>query len=552
MASKTELAAARLRAEAEKDMSEETVVAAPAAPPQADLTDGELKARVQARFDKVIEKMGPQEQPAPGYGTMMTGIGTGAPGDLGNDKGPSKATELKDTAHSHIGSDGGAIPQGPAFSPPQVINTPGGMIPNAEKLGREYDAAPAFAQEEFRQMGKDVNQARFGAEADAAEATKAHATEVADAQKQVQEYQQEQHRQQLAVMQRQEALTARHEELMGNIEREMSAIPDAPRTIREKLDRSGIGDRLAFGFAAAFSVLGSGRNGGASAERFINTVRTDINSLVMKEKDEYEKLGEKAKRQDNLYLAAYKALGDKTAALEVTRKLYTEAADAALKEQAARYQGALVGPNLQKAMAEWEQGRAEANLKAAGIVKQVAEKTMRYVPPTSKVVYDPRDPRAFMAGLKQADYEKLPAYRKYLDDQGYTQVQGAVKALERAVRIMPDGFNLGLFINGKMPTGMLNTALSALDGKQQQAAKQELQHASNLLSREANGQSKTANEIILSGIETGLHNKQGAIQTLKNLQVRAQTTKRDADTTYRLSNGAPVGMLYDALEQQGR
>jgi hypothetical protein len=182
-------------------------------------------------------------------------------------------------------------------------------------------------------------------------------------------------------------------------------------------------------------------------------------------------------------------------------------------------------------------------------VKQVAEKTMKYVPPTSKVVYDPRDPRAMMSGLKQADYDKLPTYRKYLDDEGHPQVSNAVKALERAARIMPDGFDLGLFINGKMPTGTLNTMLAAFDSKKQQAIKQELQHASNLLSREANGQSKTANEIILSGIETGLHNKQGVIQTMKNLQSRAEDIERRGETTFRMSNGAPVGVLYRALEQ---
>src|SRR6185436_14064711 len=182
--------------------------------------------------------------------------------------------------------------------------------------------------------------------------------------------------------------------------------------------------------------------------------------------------------------------------------------------------------------------------------KSLAEKTSKYIPPTSKVVYDPRDPRAFLSGLKKEDYAKLPEYRKYLDEQGHPQVTAAVAALRSVIPLMPDGFDMGLFVSGKMPTSTLNTALAAFDNEKQQAIKQQLAKASNLLSREANGQSKTANEIILSSIETGLHNKQGAIQTMKNLEARAGDIERRGETTFRLSNGAPVGMLYRALEGQ--
>lgn len=526
-------------------------MAEPARPPTAapaDITDDELKARVQARFDKVVSKMGPKSEETPGYGTMMSGMATGVPGDMNPDKGPSDAARLAGQAHTDIGSDGGQENAGPPLAPPRVVSTPGGMMPSTESGTVVSEAAPAWAQQEYRaKSGAALEDKKTAAGLEANEAAYQH-DQQAEIQKQNQEYMDVAHQKTLEVAKRQAALTDRYEEMMGSLEAEIASIPNAPRTIREKLEQSGVGDRIAFGFAAALSVLGSGRNGGQSAQNFINNVRTSIDALVMKEKETYDRLGDKAKRFDNVYEKAYKALGDQSAALEVTRKLYMEAADAAIKEQAQRYQAALTGPSTMKAMAEWDLVKSEADLKASGTVKQAAEKTMKYVPPTSKVIYDPRDPRSFLGSLKPKDLEQVQQYRKYLDEGGVPQLSGAIKALERVIPLMPEGFDLGLFINGKMPVGTLNTALSAFDGKKQQLIKQELQHASNLLSREANGQSKTANEIILSGIQTGLHNKQGAQTTLGNLKARARATTHAADTTFRLSNGASAGDAYRALE----
>lgn len=464
----------------------------------------------------------------------------------------SEASRLSRKATDDISSSGGAEEARRGFLEPRVINSKGFMSPSAESSGFARESAPADAQKEFRELGAGVNRARFGAEAEVAEAGAQHQDQVATIMNQVSEYQEAQHARQLEVQSRQEALTARHEELMQGLEKEIAEIPNAPRTIREKLEASGIGDKIQFGFAAALSVLGSARNGGDSARQFLSVVNGNINALVQKEKDEYEKVGEKAKRAGNVYAASYKAMGDSSAAFELTRKLYMEAADASLKEQAARYAGALTGPNAQKAIAEWEQMRLDNNLKAAGTVKQLAEKTMKWVPPSQRIVYAPGDPRGLTQGLSSKDMEKLPAYQKYLDDRGFEQLRQASNAIKKAVAIMPEGFDLSTYIAQQDPGGMLNKFFAATDDPKTREIKQHLQTALNEVSRAQNGQSKTANEIIATAIQTQLHNKGGAARMADILDGQAQTARRDADASHRLSNGAPVGVLYDALREGGR
>jgi hypothetical protein len=126
----------------------------------------------------------------------------------------------------------------------------------------------------------------------------------------------------------------------------------------------------------------------------------------------------------------------------------------------------------------------------------------------------------------------------------------AADAIADALKVMPPGFSLKQLMISQDPTALISRIAAATQGGDEKAITQKLQRASNAISTARNGMSKSGNEVITAALETQLDTREGAANTLRQLRDESAKVTKEADTAFRLSNGAPVGMLYRALKEQ--
>ena len=183
---------------------------------------------------------------------------------------------------------------------------------------------------------------------------------------------------------REEALQSRYQSereqqmsRLGAIQKAMDAVPSAPRTIREKLDRSGTSDRIAFGIAAGLSVLGSAmmKDGGQGTQTFLKTVQGNIDRVVQKEADEYARLGERAKMSNNLMAHLRTAVGDDRAAQNVVKAMYYDAAANAVDQIATQYKLDSQAPAVMALKEHLMRERAKLIMDTAATLQQQTSST---------------------------------------------------------------------------------------------------------------------------------------------------------------------------------
>jgi hypothetical protein len=317
----------------------------------------------------------------------------------------------------------------------------------------------------------------------------------------------------------QDALQARYDgerqaqmERMGAIQTAMDAVPNAPRTIRAKMDQSGMSDKLGLGLAAAFSVLGGGvlRDGGKSAQTFLGNVQANIDRNVQKEADEFARLGERAKMSDNIYANLRKNLQDDTQAMNITKALYYDAAANAVQQIATQYKMDTQAPQVQSLRAHLAEQRQKLILDTANTMQSQFSQTDKFNP--GGVVQVGGGARKDPNEYKSTDLEKdTQEYGKELEKRGFNMGERAIGLYQKAIDIMQKGgfkndetFKRAyvMLSNPQGSQAVQAAALASLD-KPQREALQYIVAANKEPLKHVSGSNVTAHEMTKNVLENG-------------------------------------------------
>lgn len=223
-------------------------------------------------------------------------------------------------------------------------------------------------------------------------------------------------------------------ERLQGIQKAMDAVPNAPRTIREKLERSGTGDKIRFGLAAMFSIVGGGalKDGGASVQTFLKTVQANIDRGVQKEADEYARYGERAKMSDNIYAHLRGNVKDDTDALNLTKSMYYDAAMHTVEQIATQYKMDMQSPQIQQLLEHLKRERGKLVLDTANNIQQQSTTQVgtKQVPVPAGKAFD-----------KDAE-EQVNKYGQEYEKRGGNEVEQAHTAFVQASQLMKEsGFS---------------------------------------------------------------------------------------------------------------
>jgi hypothetical protein len=301
-------------------------------------------------------------------------------------------------------------------------------------------------------------------------------------------------------------------ERMGAIQTAMDAVPNAPRTIRAKMDQSGMSDKLGLGLAAAFSVLGGGvlRDGGKSAQTFLGNVQANIDRNVQKEADEFARLGERAKMSDNIYANLRKNLQDDTQAMNITKALYYDAAANAVQQIATQYKMDTQAPQVQSLLAHLAEQRQKLILDTANTMQSQFSQTDKFNP--GGVVQVGGGARKDPNEYKSTDLEKdTQEYGKELEKRGFNMGERAIGLYQKAIDIMQKGgfkndetFKRAyvMLSNPQGSQAVQAAALASLD-KPQREALQYIVAANKEPLKHVSGSNVTAHEMTKNVLENG-------------------------------------------------
>ena len=189
-------------------------------------------------------------------------------------------------------------------------------------------------------------------------------------------------RDQDSIQQRYDTERAEQMAKLQKIQDAMEGLGKQPRTIREWLDNSGTGTRLAYGLAAGLSAMGGaiGRRGNQPLQDLFNRTQSNINAKVDQEKEAFSRLGERAKLNDTVYARIRQAAGDDQAALNVTKAMYYDAIGAMVEQIATQYQLDMQSPQLLDFMAKLAKERQALIGETATKIQEQSSQTDRFNP----------------------------------------------------------------------------------------------------------------------------------------------------------------------------
>jgi hypothetical protein len=313
---------------------------------------------------------------------------------------------------------------------------------------------------------------------------------------------------------------------MLSIQKAMDAVPDAPRTIRQKMDRSGFSDKAALGLAAAFSVLGGAtlRDGGKSVQTFLGNVQANIDRDVQKEADEYARLGQRAKMSDNIFANLRQGLQDDVQAMNLTKALYYDAAANAVQQIATQYKMDTQSPQIQNLLAHLAEQRQKLVLDTAQTMQSQFSQTDKYNP--GGVVQVGGGARKDPNEYKSTDLEKdTQKYSKELDDRGFNMGERAMGLYQKALNKMREaGFKNDenfkrafVALADPAATPAKQAAVLVTLDKPEREALQYIVSANKEQLKDASGKSVTANELVRDVIEKGGYSPDSLEQVRKVL-----------------------------------
>lgn len=336
---------------------------------------------------------------------------------------------------------------------------------------------------------------------------------------------------------------------LGAIQKAMDAVPNAPRTIREKLDRSGTSDRIAFGIAAGLSVLGGAmmKDGGQGTQTFLKTVQGNVDRLVQKEADDYARLGERAKISNNMMAHLRAAVGDDRAAQNVVKAMYYDAAANAVDQIATQYKLDSQAPAVVALKEHLMRERAKLIMDTAATLQQQTSSTSGVSVGKPQII----DPSA-------ETNKATESFGKDLEARGYNTQYRASQMYQQAIKKLQ---SMGLendqqfwdALAGYAAKGWSEqAAMAALTNPDEKEALQLIFSAGQEQLKAIAGSNVTANEVTRS-----LMTKGGF--SIKGLDTARQLTDQNASQIYRATASGydpKVSEAYDAREEllnlQGR
>lgn len=312
---------------------------------------------------------------------------------------------------------------------------------------------------------------------------------------------------------------------LAAIQKAMSADPNAPRTIRQWLDQSGTTDKLLYGIAAAFSMLGGGisKDGGASSRNLINIVQGNIDRKVQAEKDRFDKLGTMRKLEEGNYARLREAAGDDRAALNITKAMYYDAVINATKQLALQYKWDMQQPAVSRMMEHFMQEKQRLILETAATVQEQASQTDKYNPGGLIQVGGGAKAQPVYKGT---DLEKdTQEYSKELEKRGANMGERAIGLYQQALDAMKKaGFQgdetfkraLVLLSNPQGDQKQLVGLLATMDPAPRKAL-QLIISANKEELKDSAGKSVTANELTRDVLEKGGYSPDSLEQARRTL-----------------------------------
>lgn len=209
---------------------------------------------------------------------------------------------------------------------------------------------------------------------------------------------------------------------MQSIQKAMDSVPQAPRTIHQWLEKSGTGDKIRFGLAAAFSVLGGAMKGDDSAQRFINNVKSNIDANVQKEAENYALLGKRYGMADSVYGHLRQNLHDDNEALNLTKAMYYDAAINATKQIALQYKMDLQSPQVMQFLEHLQREKDALTLRTAQDIQSQTASGVKEAP---------------VKGTGTKDFEEqINKFGEQYEKIGGRDTETRIGALTRAQRLM--------------------------------------------------------------------------------------------------------------------
>lgn len=223
-------------------------------------------------------------------------------------------------------------------------------------------------------------------------------------------------------------------EKMQGIQKAMEQVPNAPRTIAQKLAASGTEDKIRFGLAAAFSIIGGAamRDGGKSAQTLLDTMQANIDREVKKEQEQYARQGDLFKVSDNIYAHLRQNMGDDRAALNVTKALYYDAMMNAVEQIGTQYKLDMQAPQMMKLMEDLVRERQKLVLDTASTLQDQFSQTDKYRPPGVAAVGG----GAARKGDPEHLTKQLKEYHDAFEKKGGNSATRALALYQKAIESM--------------------------------------------------------------------------------------------------------------------
>jgi hypothetical protein len=353
-----------------------------------------------------------------------------------------------------------------------------------------------------------------------------------------------------AVQARYEGERQQQMERLSAIQKSMDAVPNAPRTLREKLDRSGTSDRLMFGMAAGLSVLGGAmmRDKGASVQNLLKNAQANIDRLVQKEADEYARLGQRANMAQNIYGNLRTNLKDDREAMNITKAMYYDAAISATKQIATQYKMDLQAPQIQQMLTELAKERQKLVLDTANNMQDQFSQTDKYNPGGLLRVGGGGSNAKQLVGDKDFE-EGVNKFGQEVEKRGANVGERAISMYQQAINAMQEGgfardekfWRVFAQMNSSKNPGTQAALMASLDPKQLKAMQLIVSAGREQLLDEA-GKALTGNELALDVMKKGGY----SIESLDRVRAIAAEKRRQIFEATAGTYGGPTGAVAEA------
>ncbi len=341
---------------------------------------------------------------------------------------------------------------------------------------------------------------------------------------------------------------------LADIQKAMSADPNAPRTIRQWLDKSGTGEKLTYGIAAALSAMGGGvsKDGGASSRNLINIVQGNIDRNVQAEKDRFDRLGTLHKMEESTYARLREAVGDDRIAQNATKAMYYDAVMNTTKQLALQYKWDMQSPAISQMMQHFLEAKQKLILDTAQTVQEQTSQTDKYNPGGVVMVGGSKKEDKNPLGLDSKELQdSLKDFDKLVKDEGgygareaSATMKGAIAKVAQIKDGPSDKFWSAVMALGRPGDEKVQGIIAAVTDPQESAALADISKAMAFGLKDEAGKNVTTSEAMRTALQAGGFSVDG----LKRFK---DYSDRSFDAAVRRANAA-AGQAPSAPGREGR